>query len=139
LTTSLDGGFDEVDESFRAAANCFSSSAILAGAAASCVSNSATRRADRGQFGHFLRRTFMMRQFARQPGNQVIAIQDPVNGYDSLGIPLKEPNGYWFCRARLSCSARRTGSQSGFVNCLSHRRSRSPLRASVRRAILNIT
>ncbi len=54
LTMSLDGGLEEVDESFRAAPNCFSSSAILANAAASCFSNSATRSASRAQFvtGH---------------------------------------------------------------------------------------
>jgi hypothetical protein len=78
---SLEGGFEEVDESFRAAANCFSNSAILANAAASCFSSSATRSASRAQFRHFPCRTRMMRQFTRQPENQPIAIQELVNGH----------------------------------------------------------
>ncbi len=58
---SLEGDFDEVDEPFRAEANCFSNCSILANAAPSCRFSSATRSASRAQFRHFDRRTFMMR------------------------------------------------------------------------------
>ena len=59
---SLEGGFEDVEESFRAEANRFSNAWIRANAAASCVSKSATRRANRLQFRHGARRIFMMRQ-----------------------------------------------------------------------------
>ena len=59
---SLEGGFEEVDESLRAEANCFSSSAIRASAAASFSSSSVTRAANRVQFRHGPRRIFMTRQ-----------------------------------------------------------------------------
>jgi hypothetical protein len=59
---SLEGGLEDVDESFRAAANCLSNSAILAKAVASRFSNSATRRDKRSQFGQGSRRLLIMRQ-----------------------------------------------------------------------------
>ena len=65
LTMSLEGGFEEVDESLRAAANCFSSSVIRASAAASFSSSSATRTPNRAHFRHGPRRIFMTRQFTR--------------------------------------------------------------------------
>ena len=77
---SLEGGFEEVDESFRAEANSFSKSAILANAAASCFSNSATRSASRAQFRHFPYRIFMMRQSTPYSPIVPIAIHRAVNG-----------------------------------------------------------
>ena len=48
---SLEGGFDEVEEFFRAEANSFSNCSIRANAAASCLSSSATRSASRARRG----------------------------------------------------------------------------------------
>jgi hypothetical protein len=77
---SLEGGFEEVDESFRAEANCLSNSSIRANAAASCLSNSATRSASRAQFRHFPCRIFMMRQSTQYHPIPPIPIHGRVNG-----------------------------------------------------------
>src|SRR3989304_3783871 len=76
---SLEGGFEEVDESFRAAANCFSNSAILANASASSRSSSATRRARRSQFGQVFRRVPMTRQHKPRGQNPPMATPKPVD------------------------------------------------------------
>ena len=58
---SLEGGLEDVEKFFLAEASCLSKSSILANAAVSRCSNSVTRWANRSQFGHALRRIFMMR------------------------------------------------------------------------------
>src|SRR5919106_85233 len=81
---SLEGGFEEVDESFRAAANCFSNSAILASDSASSRSSSANRRARRSQFGQFFVRVPMTRQVKPRNQNSPMAIRKAVNGYSTF-------------------------------------------------------
>jgi hypothetical protein len=56
---SLDGGFDDVEESLRAAAKFPSNSAIRARAAANCRSSSASRSSSRSQFRQTPRRVPM--------------------------------------------------------------------------------
>jgi hypothetical protein len=85
LTMSLEGGFEDVDESFRAEANCFSNCSIRANAVANCFSNSATRAVNRAHFRHGLRRIPMMRQFNPEYEISPIPIHYTVNGY-------KDPN-----------------------------------------------
>ena len=80
---SLEGGLEEVVESFREEASCLSNSSILANAAVSRLSNSATRRVNRSQFGHGPRRIFMMRQSTLCLGFHLQHIT-PVNGDLSL-------------------------------------------------------
>ena len=60
---SLEGGLEDVDEFFRAEASCLSNSSILINAAASRLSISANREANRSQFRHAPRRILIMRQF----------------------------------------------------------------------------
>ena len=78
---SLEGGFEEVDESFRATANCFSNSEILANASASSRSSSVTRRARRSQFGQVFRRVPITRQHKPRGQNPPRATRKPVNAY----------------------------------------------------------
>jgi hypothetical protein len=74
------GDLDEVEERFGAEANSFSNCSIRVNAAASCLSNAATRMANRAPLRQDLRRVLKARRSSPPSANSSIAVYTTVNG-----------------------------------------------------------